>query len=60
MRVAIGAVRHCPMAGRKPQPLYHVLVQREFFGIPLGLGLATATTSAAFFPQFEQKAHNDY
>jgi len=27
-----------------------------FFGTPRGLGLATATTSAAFFPHFEQRS----
>jgi hypothetical protein len=26
-----------------------------FFGTPRGLGLATATTSAAFFPHLEQR-----
>jgi hypothetical protein len=31
------------------------LGQCGFFGTPRGLGLATATTSAAFFPHLEQR-----
>jgi hypothetical protein len=31
------------------------LDQCGFLGTPLGLGLATATTSAAFFPHLEQR-----
>src|SRR5215472_19113964 len=31
------------------------LTQREFFGTPRGLGLATATTSATFLPHCEHR-----
>jgi hypothetical protein len=47
-----------PLVQRKPVSDV-VLVghcQDGFFGTPRGLGLATATTSAAFFPHFEQRS----
>jgi hypothetical protein len=42
------------MADRCPA-LTLLINQRGFFGTPRGLGLATATTSAAFFPHLEQR-----
>ena len=53
---ADGAARSAPLTKNAVSAVHrHQGVQCGFFGMPRGLGLATATTSAAFFPHLEQR-----